>query len=178
VPSEYVAKAASETCWPTPTVAAEGWINIELIEGLMKKPPQDVRNGHTSKLTAATSTSCRPNRVRRCSSAPEKNLPHLSTNELPVPAEPISTPDVESPVLRPHRSRTAAIYRRRCDNDCRLTVSSMVRRLFYQTEAQVSFVSKKSAASDTILWSRLRSRQGQWMFSRVAESEQQRAKRG
>jgi hypothetical protein len=54
--------------------------------------------------------------------------------------------EAEIPVLRPHRSRGAAKYRLSCDNDYRLTVSSMVRRLFYQTEAEVSFLSKKSGA--------------------------------
>ena len=41
--SEYLAVAVSWTVWPVATVAEAGVIKIELIEGLMKKPPHPLQ---------------------------------------------------------------------------------------------------------------------------------------
>src|ERR1700683_728026 len=92
LPSEYVAVAASEAIWPTPTVTEAGWTNIELIEGLMKKPLQDVRNGASAKPTATVSDNRQRSLMRRCPSVPGEDSTRLSTNDPPVSAKPISTP--------------------------------------------------------------------------------------
>jgi hypothetical protein len=93
LPSEYVAVAASEAIWPTPRVTEAGWTNIELMEGLMKKPLQDVRNGASAKPTATVSNSLQRSLVGRCPPVPGEDSARRSTNELSVSAKPISTPD-------------------------------------------------------------------------------------